>query len=596
MDRKNIPSSPRSRTLPGLDTFRQGWAQYNSLDQQARRKNTPILWLRCQQCLAAIFIGLFTPIWALLYLSVKLTSKGPFLYKQQRQGLHGDLFWAYKIRTMQVGADKDKTRAITVEKDDPAITPIGKILRDLKLDEMPQLFNVVRGEMEFIGPRPIAPALQEDLEQKIPGFIRRKSVRPGLSSLAQICIFHNAEAKDMLDDWTTRFQAELHYLKQKSWPYDLLIMAMTAVFILRKIIRKLPFRPMTALRQSLKMLVIAGCALLLAACSGYMNTNSFKKADQAYTKDIPAYGMRYDPAVTEIQPVKINGLNGDLADPIYRLGSGDIIKINIFGEEGLSDMILRVDGSGAVQLPYLETVQVGGLSLFEVQQKLKKSFENHFKNPWVVVNIINHKSRPVYLLGQFRKPGVVYLTGPTNLTQAISLGQGLSDLAHLRGARLWRKGAIAPVDLHAVLMEGKQNHNIGLMAGDTIFVPSKKDRKAFIMGAVTRPGSVAFDNHPMTLLSALSEVGGPIKEKALMSQVRIIRSHSPLEGQLILVNVNKMLRGKVADFQLMPDDIVYVPDNPIENWNQMIRAVSPTLQLAGGVLQPFVQIKFLKGE
>lgn len=553
-----------------------------------KQQTESTVWLFTQRMLGAAALIALSPLFAALFVLVRATSRGPFIYKQQRPGLNGALFTAYKVRTMRTGADKDANRARRVDRSDPMITPVGKILRDLKLDELPQLMNVAKGEMALVGPRPIAPALQAELEASIPGFSRRLQVRPGLTSLAQVCIFDNAEADKVVDDWSTRFEAELDYLYKRSAAYDLVIISLTLAFVTRKIMRKLPKKALLAVPLAL--------LLLLSACGERLATHGFREGDTAYEKDIPAYGARQEPAIVDIEPVSIPGENSSAQDPVYRIGSGDKLDINVYGEEGLDDLVVAVDGNGYIQVPYLERMLVAGKTVAEIQTELKAGFSNQFRKPWVVVQVAEHKSRPVYLLGQFNSPGVVYLEGPTNLMQVMSMGQGLGDTAHLSGARLWRAGEIAAVDLHALLIDGRAEHNVFLEPGDTVFVPSKADRKAYVLGAVTRAGAVPFSNEPMTLLKALSQVGGPVKSAAMLSQVRVIRVHSALEGQLILVNAKDILAGRAPDLELKPDDIVYVPDSWLENWNQVVRAITPTLQLAGGTLQPFVQLKFLKGD
>ena len=109
-------------------------------------------------------IGLL-PLFAVLYCAVRLTSRGPFLYSQMRPGRGGELFKIWKIRTMAVGSDRDVTNAMAVQKNNPQVTRVGKILRELKIDELPQLWNVVCGQMELVGPRPIAAVLQEMLKR-----------------------------------------------------------------------------------------------------------------------------------------------------------------------------------------------------------------------------------------------------------------------------------------------------------------------------------------------------------------------------------------------------------------------------------------------
>ncbi|MBO6504454.1 MAG: sugar transferase [Kordiimonadaceae bacterium] len=569
------------------NSTRPRWASWQFSDWD-NNGSAVSFWGGTQRLIALVAIILLAPLFALLFIAVKATSKGPFIYKQTRPGLNGQPFTAFKIRTMLSGADKDSKRARRVDTNDPMITPIGRILRDLKLDELPQLMNVVKGEMALVGPRPIAPTLQSELESKIAGFSRRLSVQPGLTSLAQVCLFDNEADDKVIEDWSTRFEAELDYIYRRSAVYDLVIIGLTVMFLAKKLVRRIP--------KKLFLLLPIVILLALSACSERLATRSFTRADAAYEKDVRAYGDRQEPAIVDIEPVSIPVENSVAQDPIYRVGSGDLLAINVFGEEGLNDLRVSVDGEGYIQVPFLERVAVAGRSVAEIQGTLKEGFARQFRNPWVVVDVAQHRSRPVYLVGQFNKPGVVYLQGPTNLLQAVSMASGMSDNAHLSGARLWRGGEIAAVDMNALLVDGRAAHNIYLESGDTIVVPSNSDNKAYVMGAVVRAGAVPFSNEPMTLLKALTQVGGPIKATALLSQVRVIRTNSAVEGQLILVNAKDILKGRAPDLQLQPDDIVYVPDNWIESWNQVIRAVTPTLQLAGGALQPFVQVKFLKGE
>lgn len=562
-------------------------AQWSPRTWDGATKETPF-WNGAQRMIAAMALIAALPVFIILAAMVKATSRGPFLYRQQRPGLRGKPFFALKIRTMRVGADKDAARARKVDTSDPMITPIGRILRELKLDELPQLINVVKGEMALVGPRPIAPALQDELEQDIPGFARRLSVKPGLTSLGQVCLMDNGAS--VIDDWSMRFEAELDYLYRRSWKYDLVIISMTALFLVKKLASKLP-----SPRKLILLPLVVAC-LFTAACSESMSTRPFTKADKAYEKDIRAYGSRQAPAIAEVEPISIPVEDQAYQDPEYRVGAGDVIAINVFGEEGLSDLRVSVDGAGYIQVPFLERVLVAGKTVAEIQTEMKSGFAVQFRNPWVVVQVTDYRSRPVYLLGEFNKPGVIYLNGPTNLMQAVSMGSGLSDGAHLRGARLWRNDEIAAVDMHALLMKGKAAHNVTLLPGDTIYVPNRSDNKAYVLGAVARAGAVPFSNEPMTLMKALTQVGGPVKATALLSQVRVIRTHSAVDGQLILVNAKDILKGYAPDLELMPDDIVYVPNNWISNWNQVVQAITPTLQLAGGVLQPVVQVKFLKGE
>lgn len=197
------------------------------------------IWIGAQRLMALLLLICLTPLFFVLYFAVRLTSRGPFLYCQKRPGLGGTLFTIWKIRTMAVGSDRNLANALSVQKNSSQVTSVGKILRDLKIDELPQLWNVVCGQMELVGPRPIASALHERLIQEIPGFSARMTVHPGLTNLGQITILDNQAASRLKEDWKTRFEGECHYLQNKSVSYDVILLFLTVVFILRKALSRL---------------------------------------------------------------------------------------------------------------------------------------------------------------------------------------------------------------------------------------------------------------------------------------------------------------------------------------------------------------------
>jgi lipopolysaccharide/colanic/teichoic acid biosynthesis glycosyltransferase len=196
-------------------------------------------WLGVQRGVAALMLVLLSPMFAVLFLLVKLTSRGPFLYRQQRPGAEGRPFAIWKIRTMAVGSDRNTANGLAVDRNSSEVTPIGRILRELKIDELPQMWNIVRGDMEFVGPRPIAQNLFDKLIAELPRFEIRNIVRPGLTNIGQVCIFQNEPTETVLDDWSIRLEGELHYLKHKSISYDMILIGLTALFVFRKTLRKL---------------------------------------------------------------------------------------------------------------------------------------------------------------------------------------------------------------------------------------------------------------------------------------------------------------------------------------------------------------------
>lgn len=194
-------------------------------------------WMLVQRVVAAVALVVVSPLLLLLCAAVRLDTPGPSLYSQVRPGRHGIPFRTWKIRSMVNGADKNKTLAKATASDAPEITRVGRIIRDLKLDELPQLVSVVRGDMALVGPRPIASALHNHLEMKLPGFERRLDVLPGVTSLAQVCIYDNEDVEHLEEDWALRFEAERHYLQHRCVAYDLLIIGLTAGYLARKALR-----------------------------------------------------------------------------------------------------------------------------------------------------------------------------------------------------------------------------------------------------------------------------------------------------------------------------------------------------------------------
>jgi len=174
-------------------------------------------------------IGL--PVLLLVALAVKLTSRGPALYHQTRVGQHGKHFTFHKFRTMRPDAEA-KTGPVWASKaGDPRVTPIGRMLRRTRLDEMPQLWNVLIGEMSFVGPRPERPEFVSELTEQIPYYGQRHVVRPGLTGWAQVRYTYGASTEDALQ----KLQYDLFYIKNLSIPLDLFIILDTVkTVILRK--------------------------------------------------------------------------------------------------------------------------------------------------------------------------------------------------------------------------------------------------------------------------------------------------------------------------------------------------------------------------
>jgi exopolysaccharide biosynthesis polyprenyl glycosylphosphotransferase len=168
---------------------------------------------------AAVGLIVALPIMALTALAVKLSSPGPVLYRQTRVGLNGVPFTMYKFRSMRAEAGTE-AGAGWADTEDPRVTTVGKIIRRTRLDELPQLFNVLRGEMSIVGPRPERPEFVQMLREKIPYYRQRHCILPGITGWAQI----NHKQGETLEDSVTKLEYDLYYIKNMTLGLDLYIL------------------------------------------------------------------------------------------------------------------------------------------------------------------------------------------------------------------------------------------------------------------------------------------------------------------------------------------------------------------------------------
>jgi exopolysaccharide biosynthesis polyprenyl glycosylphosphotransferase len=177
--------------------------------------------------LSAVGLVLTAPAMALAALAIKLTSPGPVLFRQERVTRGGHSFTIYKLRTMVVDAEKNTGPVLSSGKSDARITPIGKLLRATRLDELPQLFNVLRGDMSLVGPRPERPCFVRQFEEQIPGYRERHQVLPGITGWAQV---HGGYAIDA----EMKLRYDLLYIYNWSPWLDVKIMFQTLATVCRR--------------------------------------------------------------------------------------------------------------------------------------------------------------------------------------------------------------------------------------------------------------------------------------------------------------------------------------------------------------------------
>ena len=179
------------------------------------RRQTILIQNISNALLAGIGAIVTAPLMLIVALAVRFSSPGPALYRQTRVGMDGISFTLYKFRSMRPDAEA-KSGAVWASRDDPRITPVGRVIRKFRLDELPQLFNVLRGELSIVGPRPERPEFVQILSSRIPFYRQRHCVRPGITGWAQI----NYKYGDTLEDTIEKLEYDLFYIKNMSFSLD----------------------------------------------------------------------------------------------------------------------------------------------------------------------------------------------------------------------------------------------------------------------------------------------------------------------------------------------------------------------------------------
>jgi sugar transferase (PEP-CTERM system associated) len=214
-------------TLTGkvnLEMLRPSWLIFSTLPQSLR------LYKRIRRLLDVVLsvVGLVVsfPVMVLAAIAIKLDSRGPVFYTQDRVGHHDEIFKIVKFRSMRT--DAEQAGPVWADERDPRVTFVGRVIRKLRIDELPQFFNVIKGDMSFIGPRPERPVFVEQLEREIPYYSQRHLVKPGLTGWAQVRYRYGASVEDA----TEKLQYDLYYIKNQSPVLDAIILFETVRMVL----------------------------------------------------------------------------------------------------------------------------------------------------------------------------------------------------------------------------------------------------------------------------------------------------------------------------------------------------------------------------
>lgn len=210
---KIIPTKPYTEDILGLPVINIRYVPLsNTFNAMVKRLMDVV------GAIMAIIVS--SPVMLLMCILIKLTSPGPLIYRQERVGLHNKNFWMYKFRSMEIQPEAEEKKAWTV-KNDPRVTGIGKFMRRTSIDELPQLFNILKGDMSLVGPRPERPFFVEKFREEIPRYMVKHQVRPGLTGWAQV----NGYRGDT--SIRKRIDCDLYYIENWSIGFDIKILFLT---------------------------------------------------------------------------------------------------------------------------------------------------------------------------------------------------------------------------------------------------------------------------------------------------------------------------------------------------------------------------------
>jgi sugar transferase (PEP-CTERM system associated) len=208
-----------------IESLRLSWLLFSPGLEVSRplmiyKRGSSVIW-------SAISLTLAFPLMALIALAIRLDSDGPAIFRQKRVGLNGEIFTLFKFRTMMNGVDEGENHR-PAETTDSRFTRLGKLLRRTRMDELPQLFNILRGDMYFVGPRPFVPNQERECVERIPYYRQRWAVKPGATGWAQVNRGYNVTMEDNKD----KLAYDLFYIKNISVGLDLLILFKTAKILI----------------------------------------------------------------------------------------------------------------------------------------------------------------------------------------------------------------------------------------------------------------------------------------------------------------------------------------------------------------------------
>lgn len=383
--------------------------------------------------LAGLLLG--APFAAVAALAIKLEDGGPVFHVQERVGRYGRRFRAWKFRSMVPDADRRYGYVQAAERDG-RVTRVGRVLRATAFDEWPQLWNILRGEMSFVGPRPLLPAEVEICsdgrlvpQEEIPGYRERHLVRPGLTGLAQVYAPRDLPRKQ-------KFRLDRLYVRRRSLALDL------------------------------KLIILS----LWITCCGKWETRhpsaTLKRGGRVRTL-ARAHGLLLCLALTGLTS-HAAAQNRDPVPPPLALRPGDFLRIRVWPDSTLGGEF-PVEETGLVHLPVLGGVRAAEIPLEQLRRELRTRYGEALKNPVITVTPLFRVS----VLGAVQRPGLYRVDPTQSLFDVISLAGGLRENAKAQDLRVIRDGSVLEINAKRALETGEAALGLSLRSGDRIVVPER---------------------------------------------------------------------------------------------------------------------------
>lgn len=408
-------------------------------------------------CISFIGLVLAMPIFALIGLAIKIDSKGPIFFIEKRMMHKNKEFKIIKFRSMVVGAEKmqeylrysnEVDGPMFKIENDPRLTRVGKFISQTSLDELPQLLNVLKGEMSLVGPRPLA-----EREIRYNPYWRdvRLMVKQGLTGAWQ------SEGKT--PSFSAWIKHDVSYVKYQSFLLDIKILLKTVLLVIAE------------MRQSLKKRLINTwgkrdlARLFIVIMSPFF---IFYPLSLACSQD-----YEYSAQVDEISEItQDKTINNNFC---YIIGPGDVLDISVWRHPDLSkEVVVRPDGK--IAFPIVKDIQAADLTPTELDVRLAEGLSIFIRNPEVTVTVRDFASSKIFVLGEVRRAGVYPFRGKMTVLEAISTAGSYTEDAVLQSIMLVRrrdtdKPEVMRINLEELIKKGNLIQNVILQPSDIVFVP-----------------------------------------------------------------------------------------------------------------------------